>query len=185
MWPTSAWRPFLPVLSPEPERRRHNPCRYSCGKGIPRDKMILALSADGKELGFGGRGRQMTPLVTGSASAWEAAVLPLNDARDGVGRSGGEAGRRGGVGARCTQLLTSTRQRKSSDVWGVRYREKSQHSPLQSREASIMILWLKGAGCPCLSCRCQTHTTLHLRLFLRVTLTSCTLLSLSTKFACP
>ena len=60
--------------------------------------MILALSADGKELGFGGRGRQMTPLVTGSASAWEAAVLPLNDARDGVGRSGGEAGRprRGG-----------------------------------------------------------------------------------------
>ena len=46
--------------------------------------MILALSADGKALGFGGRGRQMTPLVTGSASAWEAAGLPLNGARDGT-----------------------------------------------------------------------------------------------------
>ncbi len=67
--------------------------------------MILALSADGKELGFGGRGRQMTPLVTGSASAWEAAVLTLNDARDGVGRSGGEAGwpRRGGEAVRASQ----------------------------------------------------------------------------------
>ena len=34
--------------------------------------------------------------MTDSASAWKAAVLPLNDARDGAEMSGGGAGRQGG-----------------------------------------------------------------------------------------